>query len=144
MSVYDKIGPDKLRAVITDFYRRLFDDVMIGFMFIGKDRRRLIEKEIELTSRFLGADIRYTGRPMREAHGKLPIMGGHFDRRRKILEETLAAHDVDADVREAWIRHTVALREQVTADPTGACNDVPASRFTGAPRGPERGGSGGA
>jgi hemoglobin len=131
MSVYDKIGPDKLRAVITDFYARLFDDVMIGFLFIGKDRKRLIEKEIELTARFLGADVRYTGRPLRAAHARVPIMGGHFDRRRQILEETLAAHDVDPEVRETWIRHTLALRDQVTADATGACNDVPASRFTG-------------
>lgn len=142
MSVYDKIGPDALRAVITDFYRRLFDDVMIGFMFIGKDRRRLIEKEIELTARFLGADVRYTGRPIREAHARVPIMGGHFDRRSKILEETLAAHGVDPEVREVWMRHTHALREQVTADPTGACNDVPAARFTGAGRGRSGGGSG--
>lgn len=131
MSVYDKIGPDKLRAVITDFYGRLFDDVMIGFLFIGKDRKRLIEKEIELTARFLGADVRYTGKPLRAAHARVPIMGGHFDRRRKILEETLADHDVDPEVRETWIRHTLALRDQVTADATGACNDVPASRFTG-------------
>jgi hemoglobin len=131
MSVYDKIGPDKLRAVITDFYGRLFDDVMVGFLFIGKDRKRLIEKEIELTARFLGADVRYTGRPLRAAHARVPIMGGHFDRRRQILEETLAAHDVAPEVRETWIRHTLALRDQVTADPTGACNDVPASRFTG-------------
>lgn len=139
MSVYDKIGPDKLRAVITDFYARLFDDVMIGFLFIGKDRKRLIEKEIELTARFLGADVRYTGRPLREAHARSPIMGGHFDRRRKILEETLAAHDVDPEVRETWLRHTLALREQVTADPGGACNDVPAARFTGADRAGGRG-----
>jgi hemoglobin len=131
MSIYDKIGPDKLRAVITDFYARLFDDVMIGFLFIGKDRKRLIEKEIELTARFLGADVRYTGRPLRAAHARVPIMGGHFDRRRQILEETLAAHDVDPEVRETWIGHTLALRDQVTADPGGACNDVPASRFTG-------------
>jgi hemoglobin len=131
MSPYDKIGPDKLRAVITDFYARLFDDVMIGFLFRGKERQRLIDKEIELTARFLGSDVRYTGRPMRAAHARVPIMGGHFDRRRKILEETLADHDVDPEVRETWLRHTNALREQVTADPTGACNDVSASRFTG-------------
>lgn len=132
MPVYDKIGPDKLRAVITDFYARIFDDVMIGFLFIGKDRKRLIEKEIELSARFLGADVRYTGRPLREAHARVPIMGGHFDRRRQILEDTLAAHDVDPEVRETWIRHTLALREQVTTDPRGACNDVSAARFTGA------------
>lgn len=131
MSLYDKIGPDQLRAVITDFYARVFDDVMIGFLFFGKDRKRLIDKEFEFTAQLLGGDVRYTGRPMRAAHARVPIMGGHFDRRTKILEETLEDHGVDSEVRESWLRHIQALRAQVTADATGACNDVPASRFTG-------------
>lgn len=130
-SLYDKIGPDKLRQVITDFYRRVFDDVMIGFLFIGKDRERLIDKELELTARFLGADTRYTGRPMREAHARSPIMGGHFDRRLKILDETLAEHHVDPEVRAAWIRHNLALRAQVTGDRSGECTSGRAIRFTG-------------
>lgn len=133
MTLYDKIGPDRLRAVITDFYARVFDDVMIGFLFAGKDRKRLIDKEFEFTAQFLGGDVRYTGRPMRAAHARVPIMGGHFDRRTKILEETLADHAVDQDVRESWLRHLEALRAQVTDDAAGACNDVSPERFTDAP-----------
>jgi hemoglobin len=128
-ALYDKIGPDTLRAVITDFYERVFADLMIGFLFIGKDRKRLVEMEIELTARFLGAETRYTGRPIREAHARSPIMGGHFDRRLKILEETLDDHGVDPEVREAGLRHNLALRAQVTADPRSQCNDVRAARF---------------
>lgn len=129
-SLYDKIGEDLLRAVITDFYSRVFRDVMIGFLFIGKDRQQLIAREIEFTANFLGADIRYTGKPMREAHARSPIMGGHFDRRLQILKETLAAHEVDSEVREVWIRHTLALRAQVTTDAASQCNDVSPTRFT--------------
>lgn len=128
-ALFDKIGADALRAVITDFYSRVFDDVMIGFLFIGKDRKRLIEKEVEFTSNFLGAEIQYTGRPMRAAHARVPIMGGHFDRRLQILKETLADHDVAAEVREVWIGHTVALRSLVTEDEASECRDVSAARF---------------
>lgn len=128
-TLYDRIGPDALRAVITDFYGRVFGDVMIGFLFIGKDRKRLIEREFEFTAGFLGADIRYTGRPMRQAHARTPIMGGHFDRRLQILKETLADHDVDPEVCEVWIKHTLALRNQVTDDPLSQCNDVSAGRL---------------
>lgn len=128
-TLYDKIGPDALRAVIVDFYDRVFRDVMIGFLFIGKDRQRLIDKEIELTARFLGADIRYTGRPIRAAHARSPIMGGHFDRRLKILEETLADHEVAPEVRDAWLGHNLALRAQVTEDARSECNDIRAARF---------------
>lgn len=131
-ALYDKIGGDALRAVITDFYSRVFGDVMIGFLFIGKDRQRLIDKEFEFTARFLGADIRYTGKPMRAAHSRSPIMGGHFDRRLQILKETLADHDVDPEVREVWIKHTLALRDQVTEDPISQCNDVSPKRFVNA------------
>ncbi|WP_428263098.1 group I truncated hemoglobin [Haliangium sp.] len=134
MSLFDKIGPDQLRTVLVDFYDRVFDDLMIGFLFIGKDRQRLIDKECELTARFLGGDDPYTGRPLRAAHARVPIMGGHFDRRLQILRETLADHRVDEEVQRAWIEHNQALRGQVTSDPTGACNDVSAARFTGADR----------
>lgn len=130
-SLYQQIGEDALREVIRDFYSRVLADVMIGFLFIGKDRQRLIDKEFEFTAKFLGADIRYTGKPMREAHARTPIMGGHFDRRLQILKETLADHDVPAEVREAWIGHTLALRAQVTTDPVSECRDVAAARFTG-------------
>lgn len=130
--LYDKIGPEKLRAVIADFYDRVFADVMIGFLFIAKDRRRLIDKEVELTARFLGADVRYTGKPIRAAHARSPIMGGHFDRRLQILRETMTDHEVDPEVREAWLQHNLALRAQVTTDPRSECTGVSAARLVDA------------
>ena len=57
MTLFDQIGAAKLREVLTDFYDRVFGDVMIGFMFEGKDKARLIEKEYELVAALLGADI---------------------------------------------------------------------------------------
>ena len=57
LSLFDQIGADSLRRVIEVFYERLFADVMIGFFFHGKDKKRLIEKEFELTARILGASI---------------------------------------------------------------------------------------
>ena len=121
-TLFDRIGGDALRNVIADFYRRVMSDVMIGFLFVGKDRARLIQREWEFTARMLGADVTYTGRSMREAHKRSPILGGHFERRLQILRDTLADHDVDADVQDKWIGHTIALRSQVTADQGSECN----------------------
>lgn len=124
-ALFDKIGADKLRAVITDFYARLFKDVMIGFMFQGKDRQHLIDREWEFTAGFLGArDVKYAGRPMRTAHAQHTIFGGQFERRLQILRETLRDHAVDADVHTAWIDHTNALRAQITRDQGSECKDT--------------------
>ena len=123
--LYAKIGGDKLRAVITDFYARVFPDVMIGFMFAGKDKQRLIDKEWELAATFLGApDVKYTGRPIRTAHANVAIFGGQFERRLQILRETMRDHAVDPDVQRVWIEHTQALRPQVTRDAGSECKDT--------------------
>jgi hemoglobin len=113
VTLLDRIGPDALRAVITDFYDRVFRDVMIGYMFEGKDRQRLIDKELELTSRFLGGADAYTGKGMREAHAALQIFGGHFDRRLQLLRNTLRDHGIDAEVAAAWIAHHESMRAQI-------------------------------
>ena len=118
MSLFDQIGADALRAVITDFYDRVFADIMIGYMFARADKQRLIDKEWELTARFLGAPQRYTGEPMREVHARHQIFGGQFDRRLQILKNTLRDHAIDPEIVEAWVDHQNALRAQVVA---GAC-----------------------
>ncbi|MBA3819149.1 MAG: group 1 truncated hemoglobin [Deltaproteobacteria bacterium] len=128
-ALFAKIGEAGLRAVIADFYDRLFPDVMIGFMFQGKDKQHLIDREYELTAKFLGAPgVTYTGRPMRTAHGQHTIFGGHFERRLQILRETIADHAVDPDVTRVWIEHTLALRDQITRDRGSECKDTSNSR----------------
>ncbi|MFT3696352.1 MAG: group 1 truncated hemoglobin [Kofleriaceae bacterium] len=119
------IGPEKLRAVVTDFYGRVFKDVMIGYMFAGKDRARLIDRETEMAAVFLGApDAKYTGRPMRTAHASVSIFGGQFERRLQILREAMADNGVDPEVQRVWIEHTQALRSQVTTDQGSECKDT--------------------
>jgi hemoglobin len=124
-SLFDLIGGDALRAVISDFYDRLFPDVMIGFMFEGKNKQQLIQREFEFTAGFLGApNIAYTGRPIRAAHAQHTIFGGHFERRLQILRETLADHQVPEAVQKAWIEHTQSLRSQVTTDAGSECKNT--------------------
>ena len=127
-TLFDRIGAPALRAVLTDFYARVFGDVMIGFMFQGKDRQHLIDREYELTAALLGApDVTYTGRPMRVAHAQHTIFGGQFERRLQILRETLRDHAVDPEVQQAWIDHQLALRGQITRDQGSECDDTAAA-----------------
>lgn len=123
--LFDAIGGDTLRAVITDFYDRVFRDVMIGFMFQGKDKAHLIEREWELVAALLGAPgVIYRGRPMPAAHAAHTIFGGHFERRMQILRETLRDNRVAAPVQQAWLDHSLALRGQITRDQGSECKDT--------------------
>ncbi|MGF1511022.1 MAG: group 1 truncated hemoglobin [Myxococcota bacterium] len=122
MSVFEELGgTPSVYPIIRDFVERMRNDVMIGFFFWNIDAERLVQREFEFTARFLGADVPYSGRPIRAAHGSHPIMGGHFDRRRKILEETLIDHGVPEAHREQWLTHVDRLRSAVTKDARGEC-----------------------
>lgn len=121
---YDVLGGETpLRAVVNDFVDRVFDDMMIGFMFRNADKARVKEMEFQLAAEFLGGPVKYAGRPLRQAHAPHRIMGGQFGRRTQILRDAMAAHDVPQVVRDAWLAHTEALRDQVTVQPDGACID---------------------
>lgn len=138
-ALFEKIGAAKLRAVVSDFYDRVFADVMIGFMFQGKDKQHLIDREYEMAARFLGAPgVEYTGRPMRAAHAQHTIFGGHFERRLQILRETMRDHGVDAGVQQVWIEHTNALRSQITRDQGSECKDTSSAELPRPPPDPDR------
>lgn len=111
-----------LRDIIDDFVQRVVKDPMIGFMFRNVDPLALSQHEFEFTARFLGAPIEYSGRPIREAHAKHKIMGGQFDRRRKILHDVLMDHRVPPDVRARWLEHVDQLRNVVTRQGQGVCD----------------------
>jgi hemoglobin len=133
-ALFAKIGEARLREVIRDFYSRVFGDVMIGFLFEGKDRQHLIDREYEFTANLLGGDVKYTGRPMRAAHAQSPIFGGHFERRLHLLRQTLHDNAVDPDVQRVWIDHTLALRAQITSDKGSECKDTSVTEAGLAPR----------
>jgi hemoglobin len=115
-------GEAKLRAVVADFYDHVLSDIMIGFFFRHADKQRLIDKEYELAARMLGAPgVRYTGKPMREAHAAHRIMGGQFERRVQLLREAMQRADLPEAVQKAWLEHTYALRPQITAQAGSSC-----------------------
>lgn len=132
MTLYEQLGGEpRLRAILRDFYDQVFDDLMIGFLFRGQDKARLIELEYQFTARALGGDVDYQGRGMRAAHAKHPIMKGHFQRRNRILEETLRAHAVPEPVFQAWLGHARALERAIIGEARreAACNhDLQAER----------------
>ena len=128
-SQFEQLGGEgRLREIISAFIDRVFEDRMIGFFFRDADRDRIKEMEYQLTAGFLGAGIEYRGRPLDEVHAKHPIMGGHFARRRQILQETLKCYSVPEPIQESWLRHTDALRLLITPDSASECDPIAARR----------------
>jgi hemoglobin len=115
-------GEPKLKAIINTFIDRVFDDRMIGFFFRNADRQRIKAMEYQLAAHFLGAEVKYQGRPLDQVHAKHPIMGGHFARRRQILKETLDLYLVPEPIKEAWLAHTDALRALITSQKDSECD----------------------
>ena len=116
MTLYDDMGGEPaLRAVLRSLYDRLFDDVMVGFLFAERDKEHLIEQQLWFTARFLGGPSRYEGKSIPDAHAALPLLPGHFDRRHRLLEQTLRAHAIPESVREAWLAIDEGLRSSVLA-----------------------------
>jgi hemoglobin len=122
-TLFDELGGEEaLRRIIDRFIDKVFDDPMIGFFFRAASRQRVKEKEYDFAARHLGANVPYTGRPLREAHAAHPIMGGQFNRRLQILKDTLAEMGVPEAVRAHWIENTEKLRAQITGDVGNACD----------------------
>lgn len=132
-SDYERVGGEAgLRRIIEDFTARVFDDVMIGFLFEGKPKRRLTEMEFRFAAEHLGGPRAYPGRSMAEAHASSPILGGHFQRRRKLLLDTLGDHGVPDDIVARWIAEVDSHREAVLgrgAAATGCDHEAQAARL---------------
>lgn len=113
--IVDRIGgPDRLRAVLEDFYGRMARDPMLGFFFAGKDLQEIVDGQHGFLLRAFGATERFEGRHPRVAHRELPpILRGHFDRRMQILSATLADHGVGEAEARAWRKLEESFRSVV-------------------------------
>jgi len=71
MTLYERMGGEPaLRAVIDDFIDRVFDDILIGYLFVNADRARIKELEFQHASEFLGGPHEYEGRSLQAAPSK--------------------------------------------------------------------------
>lgn len=121
-TLYELLGGEPvLRAIIDSFVDRVFEDVMIGYLFQRASRERIKSKEFEFAARHLGAKVEYTGRPLREAHRRHAIMGGQFMRRLTILKETLDEFRVPDPVKQHWVDVTLSHRDQITGNSLDEC-----------------------
>ncbi|MCX6124147.1 MAG: hypothetical protein NTV34_05280, partial [Proteobacteria bacterium] len=53
-SLYDLIGPVFIANAVAEFYRRAFQDVMIGHFFFQSDIQHLTDQQIVFATALLG------------------------------------------------------------------------------------------
>jgi hemoglobin len=123
-SLYDELGGEAaLRRIVDRFVDRMFDDMMIGYLFRAARRERVKEKEFEHAAEHLGAAVIYGGKPLDAAHRPHAIRGGQFMRRLRILETTLDELGAPERVKAHWLAKMLELRPLVTDDEGGICAD---------------------
>ncbi len=117
-SLYEQLGGEhKLRAIIEVFVERMRQDLLIGFFFVQVDAARLKAQEFAYAAASLGGPDPYRGRDLSQVHRRLPLQGGHFDRRRQLLADVLGEFAVPAAPRAAWLAHVEAMRPIVLRPP---------------------------
>ena len=122
-SDYERLGGEAaVRELVWDFIDRVTSDLMIGFFFRKVPIERLKKMELSFAIAHLGGPRAYGGRAIDQAHAPHRIMGGQFNRRLRILEQTLDDHGVPRDITERWLSHNESLRHHVTVDGPFACN----------------------
>lgn len=115
-ALYARVGGEPgIAGILRDFYRRLSQDILVGFFFDGKDLEKIADAQKRFLMRAMGAAESYSGKAPAQAHLELPpILAGHFDRRLRILEETLRDHGVSAEDIRIWVAFEEAFRPGIT------------------------------
>lgn len=107
-------GIERTVKLLRDFYDRLYDDVIVGFLFQPHDKERLVRSQLAYLSAHLGdRSGTYEGLNMRAAHKHVPVLSGQFDRRHQILTDVIHAWDVPQHVRDEWLALDRSLRPLV-------------------------------
>ena len=115
--LYQEIGgEERLRLILRDFYRRMATDILVGYFFMGKNPDEVAEKQMEFLLKAMGQTDTYSGKSPARAHQQLaPILAGHFDRRLKLLEETLRDHGLQESSIRVWVGFESSFREAMTS-----------------------------
>lgn len=112
---------DKVRAVLEDFYARVYADPLLEPYFRGVTRERLIGKQYSFLCDELTGSHVYFGDNMRNTHHWMVIPNSVFAHRQQLLRAVLQAQQLQPWQIEQWL----ALEERHRAD---IVKDTPLAR----------------
>ena len=112
-NLYQAIGKDRIVEVITEFYKRAFDDPIIGHFFFNKDCEDITRKQINFACAMLGGPEKYTGKPLTKAHEDYKIRRPHFGRRQVLMAEVLTDFKIPEQLAQEWLAREDKLRDLI-------------------------------
>lgn len=115
MTDFERLGGlPGIEALVRAYVDRFFDDFVIGFLFEGKDRERIVRHETAFAAAHFGAEVIYRGRGLRQTHKPLKINAGHFRRRLALVRTVLLEHEVPGDLVERWVETEQRFEDTIT------------------------------
>jgi hemoglobin len=105
LTMYEKLGDERLQKLIDAFYDRVFESEIIGPLFNQTDKEIIKDKQFCFITQFLGGPLRYFekyGNPkMRMRHLPHPIGEKERDEWLKLMKEAIQTLDWDDENKEA-------------------------------------------
>ena len=120
-SLFELIGPATVKEAVAEFYRRAFQDPMIGHFFFHSDINHITDQQISFVTAMLGGPQEYRGKPLKIAHKPFIIRVPHFMRRQVLMGEVLADAGIDPKLKEQWLTLEDQFRPVILTD-TDTCH----------------------
>lgn len=103
----------RVRAVLEDFYRQVYDDAVLSPFFHHVTIDRSIDKQYSFLRQLMTGERIYFGDRPRNAHHWMVISEEMFDHRQALMVRTLEAHGLNDEQIARWTRLELHYRPDI-------------------------------
>lgn len=95
-TIFERYGGfAQVSRVVSSFYDRVLDSVVLEPYFVNIDMRRLIDHQTKFIASLMGGPASFTNEHLGRVHARLRITDEAFDEMALLLRETLEDFDFD-------------------------------------------------
>ena len=118
-TLFDRLGGEEtVERMVDEFYGRVTADTALQPFFEQTSMEKLRRMQREFFGAALGGPIKYSGRPLNEAHAGKGIKIGHFQRYVDHLLDTLKQFELNDREVDGIIDHVSAYITDITGETT--------------------------
>lgn len=121
-SFFDKLGSrERIERVHRSFYAKIYADPEFSILFKGTNLDHQISQQTEFMMRVFGGPKIYGGRLPKNAHEHLFITEEQFDKRHKMLADTLTECGVTGETKEKWLWYDASFKSVIVKKSIDEC-----------------------